>query len=83
MKKAILMAGLILMSTQTWAAKLSCADLKEKIETKLAGKGVKNYSLEVVGKDAETSDRVVGRCDGDVSKIVYKREKKQKEEKAG
>jgi hypothetical protein len=79
MKRVAILTGLILMSSQTWAAKLSCDELKQKIETKLEGKGVKNYSMDVVAKDTETSDRVVGSCDGDSKKIVYKRAGKKAE----
>ncbi|HTD04050.1 DUF1161 domain-containing protein [Undibacterium sp.] len=83
MKKLILSAGLILASAQTLAAGLPCADLQTKIETKLAGKGVKNYALEVVSKDTETTNRVVGSCDADKKKIIYKHAgKKAKAEQA-
>ena len=73
MRKLFLSAGLILASAQTLAAALPCADLQTKIETKLAGKGVKNYTLEIVSKDTETTNRVVGSCDADKKKIIYKR----------
>lgn len=83
MKKLILGAALILASAQTLAAALPCAELQTKIETKLAGKGVKNYTLETVSKDTETTHRVVGSCDADKKKIVYKRAgKKHQAEKA-
>ena len=64
MKKYILASGLILISATSWASKTTCDDLKSKIETKLEGKSVKNYSLQVVAQDSETKDRVVGSCDG-------------------
>lgn len=78
MKKCILAGCLILMSTTGWAAITSCDDVKTKIEAKLAGKGVKSYSLEIVAKDVETKDRVVASCDGGKNKIIYHRVKAKK-----
>lgn len=71
MKKYILASGLILISATSWAAVTSCDEIKSKIETKLAGKGVKNYALQVVAKDVETKNRVVGSCEGGSKKIIY------------
>jgi Protein of unknown function (DUF1161) len=71
MKKYILASSLILMSATSWASVTTCDALKSKIETKLDGKGVKNYHLQVVAKDTETKDRVVGSCDGGSKKIIY------------
>lgn len=71
MKKYILASSLILISATSWAAKTSCEEIKSKIETKLEGKGIKNYSLQVVAKDTETKNRVVGSCEGDSKKIIY------------
>lgn len=52
----------------------ACDDLKTEIATKLDGKGVKGYSLDVVAKDAEVTDgKVVGTCEGGTKKIVYKK----------
>ncbi|WP_394780919.1 DUF1161 domain-containing protein [Undibacterium sp.] len=76
MKHLLLTAGLMLATAQTLAAALPCADLQTKIETKLAGKGVKNYTLQIVSKDTETTNRVVGSCDADKKKIIYKRSSK-------
>lgn len=73
MKKIILASSLILISVTSWAAVTSCDDIKSKIETKLAGKGVKNYTLQVVAKDVETTNRVVGSCEGGSKKIIYTR----------
>ncbi|HKW57573.1 MAG TPA: DUF1161 domain-containing protein [Candidatus Acidoferrum sp.] len=51
-----------------------CEELKTEIATKLDGKGVKGYSLDVVAKDAEVTDgKVVGTCEGGTKKIVYKK----------
>jgi hypothetical protein len=71
MKKAILASSLVLFSATSWAATTSCEDLKTKIETKLAGKGVSNYSLEVAPTGTETKERVVGNCDGGKNIIIY------------
>lgn len=73
MKKFILASGLILLSATSWAAVTSCDAIKSKVETRLEGKGVKHYTLDVVAKDAETKNRVVGRCEGGSKKIIYAR----------
>lgn len=64
-------------------AKGSCESLKTRIETKLAGKGVKAYTLTMIapgeakGIDTEKvnaqGQRVVGSCDGGKQKILYQR----------
>lgn len=52
----------------------ACDELKTEISTKLDGKGVKGYSLDVVAKDAEvTEGKVVGTCEGGTKKVVYKK----------
>lgn len=73
MKKYFLASSLILISATSWAAVTSCDEIKSKIETKLEGKGVKNYTLQAVPKDTETKDRVVGSCEGGSKKIIYTR----------
>ncbi len=73
MKKYILASGLILISATSWATVTSCDEIKSKIETKLEGKGVKHYTLQVVAKGTETKDRVVGSCEGGSKKIIYTR----------
>ena len=66
------------ISLPAFAGKLSCDDLKAKIEAKLAAKGVKHYTLEIVPA-AEVKDgkadggKVVGSCDGGTKRIVYRR----------
>lgn len=79
MKKTFLALSLTCLSASSFATVMSCEDLKTKIETKLAGKGVKNYTLEVVDKKTETTDRVVGSCEGDKKKIIYHKTKAPKE----
>jgi hypothetical protein len=79
MKKTFLALSLTCLSASSFATMMSCEDLKTKIETKLAGKGVKNYTLEVVEKNTATTDRVVGSCEGDKKKIIYHKVKTPKE----
>jgi hypothetical protein len=51
-----------------------CEELKAEIAAKLDAKSVKNYTLDIVDKDAEvTTGQVVGTCDGGTKKIVYTR----------
>lgn len=51
----------------------SCEDVKAQIAKKIDGKGVKNYTLEVVAKADVKDQKVVGHCGGGASKIVYAR----------
>ena len=52
----------------------ACEELKTEIAAKLDAKGVKNYTLDTVAKEAEAGDgKVVGTCEGGTKKIVYKR----------
>ncbi|MFZ6843247.1 DUF1161 domain-containing protein [Undibacterium sp. RuTC16W] len=81
MKPFILASSLILISTSSMAAITPCVDIKEKVEKKLEGKGVKNYSLQVVSKDVETKNRVVGVCEGGKKKIIYTKTKSVKADK--
>lgn len=53
--------------------KLACEDLKQKIEAKLEGKGVKGFQLDVIDADAATDGKIVGQCDGGKHKIAYTR----------
>ena len=73
MKKWFLAASLILMSVSARAAVTPCEEIKSKVETRLAGKGIKHYSLQVVAKATETKNRIVGTCDGGKHKIIYHR----------
>lgn len=54
-------------------ARLDCSELKSQIDAKLQAKGVKDYSLDVVGTADAGSAKVVGTCDGGASSIVYAR----------
>lgn len=71
-KLALTIAGLALLNAPSWAAK-PCDELKSEIATKLDGKGVKGYTLEVVPADQAGDKKVVGSCEGGSKKIVYSR----------
>ena len=68
---SIVMAAFALVGS-AHAAK-PCEELKATISTKLEGKGVKGYSLEIVPADKSVEGRVVGTCDLGKNKIVYKK----------
>ena len=63
-------------ATPSGGQKLECADLKQKIETKLEAKGVKGYQLDIIDADATTDGKIVGQCDGGKHKISYTRQSK-------
>ena len=51
-----------------------CEDLRAEIDTKIRNNGVPMFTLDVVEMDAQvTEGKVVGTCDGQTRKIVYKR----------
>jgi hypothetical protein len=52
----------------------NCDELKKEIADKLEAKGVKNYTLDIVGKDeVKEGLKVVGSCEAGAKKIVYSR----------
>lgn len=65
-----LMLGTLSLSAQ---ARKDCAELKAEIETQLQTKGVKAYQLEIMAKSEVGAGAVVGQCDGDTKRIVYRR----------
>jgi hypothetical protein len=72
------MAAVALMATVVapvgvFAQAKSCDDLKAEIAKKIEANGVKDYTLDVVDKDATTDAKVVGTCGGGTKKIVYTR----------
>jgi len=69
-KIVFLIASCLLYSTAAIASK-PCEELKTEIAAKLDGKGVKDYTLEVVPSDQPTDKKAVGSCDGGTKKIVY------------
>lgn len=50
-----------------------CEDLQAAIASKLDAKGVKNYTLDIVSRDAVGDGKVVGSCEGGSKRIVYTR----------
>ncbi len=72
MKKMILAMGLATIAFSAYAQK-SCDELKGEIDAKLQAKGVKGYTLDIIGTDQVKDEKVVGSCDGGKKKIVYKR----------
>jgi hypothetical protein len=64
---AVLLAAPMMVSAQA----KSCDDLKAEIAKKIEANGVKNYTLDVVDKDAQSDGKVVGTCEGGTKKIVY------------
>jgi hypothetical protein len=49
----------------------ACEELKTEIAAKLDAKGVKNYTLDIVAKDADAPGKSVGTCEGGSKKIMY------------
>lgn len=50
-----------------------CDELKAEIDAKIKKNGIEKYTLDVVEMDAQAEGKVVGTCDGNTKKIVYKR----------
>ena len=50
-----------------------CEELKAEIDAKIKKNGVPAYTLDVMDMDAQAEGKVVGTCDGNTKKIVYKR----------
>ena len=62
-------------SSAAWAQRKDCNELKSEIEAKIKKNGVDKFTLDIVDKDAQVEEgaKVVGTCDGQTKKIVYKR----------
>lgn len=73
MKSAIVALGLCLAALPAVAAQKDCEELKSQIAAKIESKGVKNYQLEIVAPEAAKDGRVVGSCEKNTKKIVYKK----------
>lgn len=74
MKPCLIIAAFVLVPIGAHAqAAKPCEELKSEIAAKLEAKGVKSYSLEIVGKDQDPEGKVVGTCDGGTKKIAYRR----------
>ena len=72
-RKTLVAIALILAAGHAMAAK-PCEELKTEIAAQLDAKGVKHYTLDIIGKDDATDQKVVGSCGGGTKKIVYKRD---------
>jgi hypothetical protein len=65
--------ALTLWSGSGWAAK-DCEQLKTEVAAKAESHGAKNFTLDVVDRDADSGKkRVVGTCEAGKKKIVYTR----------
>ena len=71
MYRLIFVAASTTMAFASAHAAKPCAELKTEIAAKLEAKGVKAYTLEVVGNDQAGDGKIVGSCDGGTKKIVY------------
>jgi hypothetical protein len=63
------------LAGSAWAQGMrkSCEELKAEIDAKIKKNGVPVYTLDIVEMDAQAEGKVVGTCDGNTRKIVYKR----------
>ena len=66
-----LIVCLMLVAVSAQAEVKPCEELKQEIAAQLDGKGVKNYTLEIVANDQVGDGKVVGSCDGGAKKIIY------------
>ena len=74
MKACLAIAAVMLIPACSYAqGPKACEDLKSEIAAKLDAKGVKSYSLDIVPKDQDSDDKVVGTCEGGTKKIVYRK----------
>jgi hypothetical protein len=69
---AAVITGLV-VSGPVLAQRKDCEELKGEIEAKIKKNGVDKFSLDVVEADKQSDGKVVGTCDGQTKKIVYKR----------
>ena len=74
MKTLAIAAMLLCVPMIVAAQRKSCDELKDEIAKKIEANGVKQYTLNVVAKDAdEGGAKVVGTCEGGSKKILYTR----------
>ncbi len=74
MKILLAMAAVLAVPACSYAqGAKACEELKTEIAAKLDAKGVKNYTLDIVAKDAEAPGKAVGTCEGGTKKIMYSR----------
>lgn len=77
--KAWIVGAAVLATGVAWsgsalAQRKACEELKADIEAKIRNNGVEKFTLEIVDKDAQAEGKVVGTCDGQTKKIVYRRD---------
>ncbi|HLS85538.1 MAG TPA: DUF1161 domain-containing protein [Burkholderiales bacterium] len=65
--------ALAIAATPAFAQRKACEELKAEIEAKIRKNGVEKFTLEIVDMAAQAEGKVVGTCDGQTKKIVYKR----------
>jgi hypothetical protein len=73
MYKTALALVFALAVTPALAQRKDCNELKAEIDAKITKNGVQAFTTTVVDKDAAEDGKVVGTCDGQTKKIVYKR----------
>ncbi len=74
MKILLAMAAVLAVPACSYAqGAKACEELKTEIAAKLDAKGVKNYTLDIVAKDADAPGKAVGTCEGGTKKIMYSR----------
>ena len=74
MKTLTIAAVLLSVPIVLTAQGKSCDELKDEIAKKVEANGVKQYTLNVVAKEAdEGGAKVVGTCEGGSKKILYSR----------
>lgn len=73
MKALFTALSLSLLALPVSAQIKPCEELKAEITAKIEANGVPAYQLEIIPMDQQTDWKVVGTCDGQTNKIVYKR----------
>lgn len=71
--RPLLLALALCAATAPAHAGKGCDDLRAAIDAKIQAKGVRGYSLDIVGAADVGSAKVVGSCDGNRKRIVYAR----------
>ncbi|HEX7054768.1 MAG TPA: DUF1161 domain-containing protein [Burkholderiales bacterium] len=70
------MALALFVAGPAWAQRKDCNELKSEIEAKIQKNGVPKFTLNIIDMNAQVEEgfKVVGTCDGQTKKIVYKRD---------
>lgn len=69
----LLLALALCAATGAAQAGKGCDEVRAAIDAKIQAKGVRGYSLDIVGAADVGSAKVVGHCDGNRKRIVYAR----------